>query len=142
MNYDVIIVGAGSSGLMSAYQLSKKGKKVLVVEQGKNLFYRKQKNPFDVANGIGDAGFFSDGKFSFFPSASNLWKLDTALLNQAYEQFRYFLNQFDIEVQEFDEQWNNYESESNQNVIQKHYDSIIVDLPTRFKMIFALYDGR
>ena len=140
MNYDVIIVGAGSSGLMSANQLVKKGKKVLVIEQGKNLFDRKQNTPTDVTNGIGGAGLFSDGKFSFFPSASNLWKLDLTLLKSSYKQFKCFLNQFDIDVPEFDDKWHNYEEESYKEAIQKHYDSILVDLPTRFKMIFALYD--
>jgi uncharacterized FAD-dependent dehydrogenase len=141
MNYDVIIIGAGASGLMSAYQLAKKEKKVLVIEQGKNLFDRRQNTPVDVANGIGGAGFFSDGKFSFFPSASNLWNLDLNLLKSSYEQFKYFLNQFNIEVPEFNDEWSRYEEEYKKEVVvQKHYESISVDLPTRFRMIFALYD--
>lgn len=140
MNYDVIIIGAGPSGLMSAYQLTKKGKKVLIIEQGKNLFDRKQNIPTDVANGVGGAGFFSDGKFSFFPSASNLWKLDSTLLKSSYEQFQCFFKQFEVEVPDFENKWLNYEEESCKEIVQKHYDSTLVDLPTRFKMIFALYD--
>ena len=134
MNYDVIVVGAGPSGLMCAHQLVKKEKKVLVIEQGKNLFDRKQNFPTDVAGGIGGAGFLSDGKFSFFPSASNLWKLNPSLLESSYEQFQCFLKRFEIDVPDFDSSWCHNEVKFHQGVVQKQYDSILVDLPTRLNM--------
>ena len=36
-NYDVIIIGGGHNGLVASSYLSKKGKKVLVIEKNKNL---------------------------------------------------------------------------------------------------------
>ena len=36
-NFDVIIIGAGHNGLAAASYLSKKGKKVLVVEKNQNV---------------------------------------------------------------------------------------------------------
>ncbi len=46
MKYDVVIVGAGVSGLLCALTLSKHGKKVLVLEKGKNI--GGQCNSYDV----------------------------------------------------------------------------------------------
>jgi flavin-dependent dehydrogenase len=75
MLYDVIIIGGGVSGLSAAYALSQKKQRVLVVDRGKHIFERQRSDKFDVANGIGGAGLFSDGKLSMYPSATNLWKL-------------------------------------------------------------------
>ena len=36
-NFDIIIIGAGHNGLVAAAYLSKKGKKVLVVEKNENV---------------------------------------------------------------------------------------------------------
>lgn len=36
---------------------------------------RDRYNPEESACGVGGAGLFSDGKFSFFPSSTDLWKL-------------------------------------------------------------------
>lgn len=35
MEYDVIVIGAGNAGLVSALTLQKKGKKVLILEKSK-----------------------------------------------------------------------------------------------------------
>jgi uncharacterized FAD-dependent dehydrogenase len=37
---------------------------------------------------VGGAGLFSDGKFSFWPSGTRVWRLDPDLLRQAYDWFR------------------------------------------------------
>ena len=36
-NYDVIIIGGGHNGLVASSYLSKKGKKVLVIEKNENV---------------------------------------------------------------------------------------------------------
>ena len=86
MNYDVIIVGAGPSGYMCAYELAKKkeGLKILLLDRGKNIYERKcpvlehkiDKCPINqkgyrecypacsITNGFGGAGAYSDGKFN------------------------------------------------------------------------------
>lgn len=73
--YDVIIVGAGPSGIFCAYELlqQKAIKKVLIVEQGKNIKKRncpiektkkciKCKPYCSITSGFSGAGAFSDGK--------------------------------------------------------------------------------
>ncbi len=71
--YDAIVVGLGPSGMMATLTLRKKGYNVIAFDRGKSFQDRDEQIPFDVANGLGGAGLFSDGKLSFFPAASNLW---------------------------------------------------------------------
>lgn len=76
-NYDVVIIGGGIGGLMSAYGLVKNDAslKILLVEMGKDLRHRvcpmvKNKadkclkcNPCAIMEGMAGAGAFSDGKY-------------------------------------------------------------------------------
>lgn len=77
-NYDVIIVGAGASGIFTAYELTKLNTtaKTLIIEKGNSL--EKRKCPIDgkkikscihckycnIMNGYGGAGSLSDGKYN------------------------------------------------------------------------------
>lgn len=77
-DYDIIIVGAGASGVFMSYELTKlKTKaKVLMIERGSDLKGRlcpikagKTKtcikcNPCHIMNGYGGAGTLSDGKYN------------------------------------------------------------------------------
>lgn len=66
--YDCLIVGGGPAGLFAAYELSKEGKrKVLVIDKGKSV---RKRTPFDTLCGLGGAGLFSDGKLNFAPKVS------------------------------------------------------------------------
>lgn len=63
MDYDVVIIGAGPAGIFTALTLADLGlKKVLLVDQGKDITDRKIKSPEDRLCGWGGAGAFSDGK--------------------------------------------------------------------------------
>lgn len=78
-NYDVIIIGAGPSGIFCAYELihSKPGLKVLLLEKGRRIEQRecpKRKTkvcvgckPCSITTGFAGAGAFSDGKLSLSP---------------------------------------------------------------------------
>jgi uncharacterized protein len=82
---DVLIVGAGPAGLAAANHPSLKRHSILVVESGSDVNSRDRYNPHHVTCGDGGAGLFSDGKFSFFPSASALWQIDDQrMLKRAY----------------------------------------------------------
>ncbi len=78
MNYDVIIVGAGASGVFTAFELIKQKSdiKVLMIEKGHSLDQRicpiDNKNikacihcgVCNIVNGFGGAGSLSDGKYN------------------------------------------------------------------------------
>ena len=86
MKYDVIIVGAGPSGYMCAYELIQKNKelKILLLDKGRSIYERRcpvlehkiDKCPMSVkghrecspacsiTSGFGGAGAYSDGKFN------------------------------------------------------------------------------
>ncbi len=78
-NYDVVIVGAGPSGIFCAYELIHKrpGIRVLMIEKGRRIEKRqcpKRKTkvcvgcqPCSITTGFAGAGAFSDGKLSLSP---------------------------------------------------------------------------
>ena len=77
--YDVIIIGAGPSGIFCAYELKSKNQdlKILMVEKGRPIEKRmcpkrttKQCvgcKPCSITTGFAGAGAFSDGKLSLSP---------------------------------------------------------------------------
>jgi Uncharacterized FAD-dependent dehydrogenases len=77
--YDVIIIGAGPSGIFCAYELigKEKGLNILIVEKGRKIEERvcpKRKTkvclsckPCSITTGFAGAGAFSDGKLSLSP---------------------------------------------------------------------------
>ncbi len=78
-NYDIIIIGAGPSGIFCAYELMEKKPdlKVLMIEKGRKIENRqcpKRKTkvcvgcqPCSITTGFAGAGAFSDGKLSLSP---------------------------------------------------------------------------
>jgi uncharacterized FAD-dependent dehydrogenase len=79
-DFDVVIIGAGPSGIFCAYELLRKAPslRVLVIERGHAIEHRvcpKRKtgvcvhcNPCSITSGFAGAGAFSDGKLSLSPS--------------------------------------------------------------------------
>jgi hypothetical protein len=77
--YDVIMVGAGPAGIFAARELVKAGKRVAVVDKGRDIGSRHcplkegkvnrcvQCNPCNVVCGWGGAGAYSDGKLTLTP---------------------------------------------------------------------------
>ena len=85
--YDVVIIGAGPSGLFAAYELSKKNLKIALIDKGNLAEKRicpisktgsecKNCKPCAILSGFGGAGTFSDGKLNFIPKIgkSDLFK--------------------------------------------------------------------
>lgn len=136
MLYDVIIVGGGVSGLSAAYTLTQKKQRVLVVERGKHVFERQREIAFDVSNGIGGAGLFSDGKLSLFPSASKLWKLRSRDLKPAYDKVQNLLKTVNVDIEDFSEEWT---KDIVHEGAHKIYESKMMSIEQRMKLIFMLY---
>ncbi len=70
----------------------------LVLESGPERSLRDPASPSDLVRGVGGAGLFSDGKFSFRPSASKLWKLQSDLLRAAECELTQLTKSFGIRV--------------------------------------------
>lgn len=101
MKYDVIIIGAGPSGIFCAYELikDKPDMKVLMIEKGRAIEKRHCPKrhtkkcmgcvPCSITTGFAGAGAFSDGKLSLSPDVGgNLPEIlgydkTTELLNEA-----------------------------------------------------------
>jgi hypothetical protein len=84
--FDAVVVGAGPAGLSAAAELAMAGS-CLAIEQGPPVRRRRRDAPVELLEGVGGAGLFSDGKHSFFPSATALWTLpDEGALGRAFER--------------------------------------------------------
>lgn len=102
MVHDVAVVGAGPAGLAAATAARGRGADVVIIEQGKPLQERSAADRSDIVSGIGGAGLYSDGKFSFFPSASALWSVQpTDLLLSGYEWLAVILSAAGMPVPPF-----------------------------------------
>lgn len=78
-HYDVLIIGAGPSGIFCAYELihQRPDMKILIIEKGRSIEKRvcpKRKTnvcvgckPCSITTGFAGAGAFSDGKLSLSP---------------------------------------------------------------------------
>ena len=83
---ELVIVGAGPAGLAAANAAAHLDP--LVIDAGPAQHQRAHLSPATATQGVGGAGLFSDGKFSFWPSGTRLWQLEPDLLRQAYDWFR------------------------------------------------------
>lgn len=133
--YDVIIVGAGPAGLSAARALRDSRLKTLVLEHGKTYTERDRHSPYDISSGIGGAGLYSDGKFSFYPSATNLWKLhDRAAIEKAYYVMSEYLYRQGMQVPPFPATNNEQILPGDRWAIKK-YPSLYLSFENRLRLI-------
>src|ERR1700752_4003317 len=71
----VLIIGAGPAGLGAAAACLARGADFLVLETGARVADRDHADHRRRGTGVGGSGLSSDGKFSFSPSATALWRL-------------------------------------------------------------------
>ncbi len=62
--YDILIIGGGPAGLFVAHELSDSDHEIVVVDKGKDIDKRTEK---DIMSGIGGAGAYSDGTVNLRP---------------------------------------------------------------------------
>ncbi|WP_156325826.1 FAD-dependent oxidoreductase [Nonomuraea sp. SBT364] len=133
-SFDLAIVGAGPAGLAAANRLAGKGFGVALVDGGKFVAERDRHAPSDITRGHGGAGLFSDGKFSFFPSASELWTLPrTEDLRAAYDWTCHVLASYGVDTPPFPEAPSAYTVGAGEWVL-KAYPSDYLSLPARIKL--------
>lgn len=100
--YHVAIIGTGPAGLAAAARLKGTGVDFVILDGGKMVNDRDRYLPEDATRGHGGAGLFSDGKFSFFPSASELWSLPRNKdLREAYDWTCVTLNEAGLDTPAF-----------------------------------------
>lgn len=69
------IIGAGPAGLAALKTISQSPTEIFLFDAGKSHEERDHAVASDLGVGIGGAGLFSDGKFSFYPSGTQVYKL-------------------------------------------------------------------
>lgn len=85
---DLIVFGAGPAGLSATVAARSRGIRVMLIEVGPRVDARSRYQAAHLASGVGGAGLYSDGKFSYWPSASALWTLpDQTRLRRSYSWF-------------------------------------------------------
>lgn len=102
---DLVIVGAGPAGLAAAAAASEHGLSFMLLERGLRVAHRDRSDSDHLVTGVGGAGLYSDGKFSFAPSATALWRLEPQpTLRDAYGWVATLLAQFDLVAPPFPEE--------------------------------------
>lgn len=136
INVDVAIIGSGPAGLAAGSALSDSGLKYLIIERGQPLD-KRDLAPDTLIHGAGGAGLFSDGKFSFYPSASHLWMLDDRSgLMDSYEWLVKLLSKYGVEAPNFPVCAETWKSCGGKGI--KEYPSIRMENINRHKMISSL----
>lgn len=139
MVYDVAVIGLGPSGMMAVWNLKNNGKKVIGIDRGKSYEQRVQMNPADVANGFGGAGLFSDGKLSFYPAATKLWKkMDSQILKESYLILESMFAKYNYAIPKWDGTWT-----TSEYIVQNHNKINTVqylDTPTCVNFVKGIYE--
>ncbi len=96
---DVLVVGGGPAGLSAAAACRARRCDYLLIEAGNRVGLRDHNVQRSLGSGVGGSGLYSDGKFSFFPSASALWSLrDHRALEESWRWFASLVAGFDVEA--------------------------------------------
>ncbi|MFG3100095.1 FAD-binding protein [Streptomyces sp. NPDC048182] len=136
---DVLVIGAGPAGMAVAAGLRNTGLDCLVVEQGPAAHERDSEQPAHLVTGVGGAGLFSDGKFSFYPSATGLWALHPADdLRLAYDAMAKLLVPSGMSVPSFPRRLPAAPGIGDFHT--KHYPSFYVSVEERAKLTDRLAD--
>ncbi|MFC7793967.1 FAD-dependent oxidoreductase [Streptomyces cinereoruber] len=132
--FDLVIVGAGPAGLAAAHRLAGSPYRVALVDGGKPVTARDRYAAEDLTRGHGGAGLFSDGKFSFFPSASELWTLPRAEdLRAAYDWTCELLGSYGLDTPPYPSDPTAYTVGSGEWVL-KEYPSDYLSLEARLRL--------
>ncbi len=130
---DLVIVGAGPAGLAAAD--AARSLQPLVLEAGLPVDRRLHNEPSTTVRGVGGAGLYSDGKFSFWPSATALWELREDLLRTAYEWLVRRLKNVKIPAPDFPEISSSRRTPQMASDGEKRYPSVDSTLDTRKQLI-------
>ncbi|WP_406350643.1 FAD-binding protein [Streptomyces sp. NBC_00658] len=132
--FDLAIIGAGPAGLAAAQRLAGSPLSVALIDSGKPVTERDRYAAADMTRGHGGAGLFSDGKFSFFPSASELWTLPRAGdLRDAYTWTCELLGSYGLDTPPFPSDPTAYTVGAGEWIL-KEYPSDYLSLEARLRL--------
>jgi uncharacterized FAD-dependent dehydrogenase len=139
---DIAVIGAGPAGLGASMALANAGLDVVVVEAGADLDDRDTERPEHLAKGVGGAGLFSDGKFSFHPSASALWLLQpNSTLRRSYAAVAQKLSARGLAVPPFPDADGRPVLPDSATFQAKRYESGYLPLDARYDLMRELAAG-
>jgi|GEM_PF-972049 len=139
---DVLIIGAGPAGLAAANSCLSLGIDYYVVEKGEPLEHRLEDFPKHVAEGVGGAGLYSDGKISLYPSATAIWNLPSyPIVKTGYGWMRSLISDFFPKMGHFPDLTHVHESfEAKQTADHyiKNYNSFVLSEKQRKELLRRL----
>ncbi len=114
----------------------------MILERGNPAELRNRYVPEDIGEGVGGAGLFSDGKFSFYPSATQLWELQPPeSLKAAYRWTSDMLRQFGVKVPPFPLSHSHSSNQASPDHFRiKEYPSFRMPLDRRLELVRTLSD--
>jgi uncharacterized FAD-dependent dehydrogenase len=134
MVYDAIIIGAGPSGLTAALSCQQGNLRYKIFEKGKKVEHRSR--AAFLGSGVGGAGLYSDGKLSFYPSATSLWRLrPLKILKLSYDFVAGLLSAYGADIPEFPEHRNAISEKKELGYSIKCYNSIYLPIQKRIDII-------
>ncbi len=142
--YRVAIIGAGPAGLAASKALTQLDEDVVVIDAGARLEMRDHRDQARLTSGYGGAGLYSDGKFSFYPSATALWKLgERESLKRSFEWLQSLLGTLSTDIPRPVLQAPPFDLPSDECDCWslKEYESLCVPLADREAMIERLVHG-
>jgi len=136
----ILVIGAGPAGISFASCFSAFHKDFILVDMGSDHNMRHRDDPFDCVAGVGGAGLFSDGKFSFFPSGTAIWTLpEQEILKKSYEYLKdLFRDVVDVKIPEFPSDMEIRKLTSNTSYELKKYPCFYISLEKRKQLISSL----
>ena len=139
---DVLIIGAGPAGLAAAASCRACGRDFFVIESGQPVERRDHADQRALGTGVGGSGLFSDGKFSYHPSATALWKLpDQMGLQVSWRWFSEAVSPLGLSVPDLpaaDAPAGALRSTGVDSIVRKDYDSTYLSLEHRRQLIARL----
>jgi uncharacterized protein len=142
-SYNIAFIGCGPSNLFGSVNLKENNPDAnfIIIDSGKIPSERDHNDSIDIVNGVGGAGLFSDGKFSFYPSGTEIWNYDKSNIMKSYGIYKDILSMFTKEIiPDFPEELLHNNPESKNEWTEKTYPVLFLTLNERKLLINYLYN--
>lgn len=137
--YDIVYIGAGVANIAGAFFLHYRKPDIdfLLIEMGTDITYRDKGSPIDCVCGIGGCGLFSDGKFSYYNSSTDIWNLEKSKLESSYRFLKEVIMNKYREIPDFpNDDLDRFVP--NENWKLKNYNSDYLNFEERKDLIFRI----